>query len=85
MTEIPEKDLRKVYSDLYEKPEIDGYQPEFDARWLLNLGVELDPWTFDEVPLTQQIKCKIGLHRGRMEVLGGEPCFYCSYCGEIKR
>lgn len=35
----------------------------------------------DEVSLTQQVRCKIGLHRGRVEPLGGGICFCCSYCG----
>lgn len=81
----PEEDLREVLREDLE-PDVPDYEylPEFDGRWM-NVGVHPHPWTFDEVPLAQQIRCKLGIHRGRVESLGGDICFFCSYCGEIIR
>lgn len=83
MGEVPETDLREVYREAYTPEEVDDtYIPEYDVRWLENHNGQPYPWTFDEVPPIQRLKCRLGFHKGRIEVLGGEPCFYCSYCGE---
>ena len=83
---IPDRDLRDVYADemLPDEEEIE-FLPEFDPRFLESAGAQPYPWTFDEVPLSQAVKCKVGMHKGRIESLGGDPCFVCSYCGEIVR
>jgi len=82
----PEKDLREVFRpEPVDYSKEDDFVPDFDARWLESHNVELVPWTFDKVPFRQRVRCKIGLHRGRVETLGGEICFYCSYCGNITR
>lgn len=77
--DTPSEDLREVYHN--DDEEIDMNVPEHDARFILNMGGELVPWTFDEVSFSQRLRCRVGLHRGRAEVVGGEVCFYCSYCG----
>ena len=86
--ELPQKDLREVYKPAYTVDVPDVIKPSerhHDMRFILSVGGEIDPWRFDEVSTTQKVKCRLGFHRGRVEVIGGEICFYCSYCGNITR
>ena len=79
---VPDQDLRERYKEPYglDYPK-DRIKPDHDPRFIESVGGQLVPWTFVEVPLSQKIRCKVGLHRGRAETLGGGVCFYCSYCG----
>jgi hypothetical protein len=84
---VPEKDLREVHSEITETslPERAKHIPQFDCRVKLNIGDRLSPKTVNDPPLRQQLKCKVGLHKGNIEVLGGEPAFHCSHCDKIIR
>jgi hypothetical protein len=83
----PTTDLREAHGEITETslPERAKYVPELDCRFILNIGDRLTPKLVNAPTLRQRLKCKVGLHKGHIEVLGGEPAFHCSHCDEIIR
>jgi hypothetical protein len=90
MSEVPEKDYREEFTPKpgvepeHQPPESHKNKPKFDLVFEDSMGTAY-PWTFDEVSYKQRLLCSMGYHKGRVEVMGGESCFFCSYCGEIER